>query len=497
LPTEPSTLHPFHGALWTLALRWSDRLIGFVSTLILARLLLPDDFGVYALASIMVGLADVLLDLGVHIALIQDRDAQREDYDTAWTLRVLQSALAATLLVALAEPLAGLLGEPRLGALLPWLALALLLGSLENIGVVDFQKQQRFDRDFRFFFSKRLVGFVLTITLALMLRSYWALAAGTLGQRLAGVVLSYVLHSYRPRLSWRRAHKIWIFSRWILLQNVGVYLEQRLDKILVGKREPTALVGAYAVADEIAAMPGTELLAPLNRTLLPALAARMHEPAQVREMYLLALSMQCLLGFPASVGLAMVADRVVAILLGPNWTAAIALLEWLALGGVVAAMTASGRYLLLAAGRSRALAAISWLQIAVFLAVAILGFAHLTATGIAALRVVAGALAGIVILVLLFKRFPLLSIGDLMRNMLRPALATAVMALGLTGLEALIAERTGLMMLSTLVVGGVMLYVSAALGLWIIAGRPDGAERIILSSKFSDRRCITRLIGKV
>lgn len=313
---DPSTGHPFHGALWTLALRWTDRLIGFVSTLILARLLLPNDFGVFALASIIAGLADVLLDLGVHIALIQDPAPQREDYDTAWTLRIVQSALAAMLLLLLAQPLAGLLDEPRLAPLLPWLAVALLLGSLENIGVVDFQKQQHFDQDFRFFFSKRVVGFVLTITLALVLRSYWALVAGTLGQRMVGIVLSYVLHPYRPQFSLRRAGKIWGFSRWILLQNVGIYLEQRLDKILVGKREPTALVGAYAVADEIAAMPGTELLAPLNRTLLPVLAARMDKPDQVREAYLLALSVQCLIGFPAAVGLVMTADQVVALLLG-------------------------------------------------------------------------------------------------------------------------------------------------------------------------------------
>ncbi|WP_081756013.1 oligosaccharide flippase family protein [Candidatus Contendibacter odensensis] len=474
-PEDHSTPNPFRGAFWTLAMRWSDRLIGLASTLILARLLLPDDFGVFALASIVVGLADVLLDLGVHIALLRDPHPQREDYDTAWTLRILQSILAAALLITLASPLAASLGEPRLISLLPWLAGALLVGSAENIGIVDFQKQQRFDRDFRFFFTKRVIGFIITTGIALALGSYWALVVGTWGQRLFGVALSYALHPYRPHLSLRHSKKIWAFSRWILLQNIGIYLEQRMDKLLVGKCESAAWVGTYSVADEIASIPGTELLAPLNRALLPALVAQLHEPARVRETYLLALSVQCLIGFPASVGLMLVADQAVAILLGPHWLEAIVLLKWLSIGGLVAAMTASGRYLLLAAGHAKSLAVTSWLQVVLFALTATVAFPIMNAERIAILRVVVAFITGSVVLAFLLRRFPIVNGSDIVRAIIRPLVATAIMTMAVISLQssawvigsgALIAE----------VVLGVTVYVLMIIGLWRVVGRPNGAE---------------------
>ena len=90
------------GALLVVGMRWTDRLIGFVSTLILARLLLPEDFGIVAMASIIVGLIATLLDLGVGSALIQNKHAAREEFDTAWTLRLMQAVFVALFIWLLA-----------------------------------------------------------------------------------------------------------------------------------------------------------------------------------------------------------------------------------------------------------------------------------------------------------------------------------------------------------------------------------------------------------
>ena len=103
-PNPPPS--PFRGAGWVLAIRWGDRLLGIASTLVLARLLVPAEFGIFALASIVVGLADVLLDLGVHVALLRDPNAGRVEYDSAWTLRLAQSAVAAIVVTAAAYPAA-------------------------------------------------------------------------------------------------------------------------------------------------------------------------------------------------------------------------------------------------------------------------------------------------------------------------------------------------------------------------------------------------------
>ena len=190
------SVSPAKGALLVVGMRWSDRLIGVISTLILVRLLVPADFGIVAMASIVVGLVDTLLDLGVGSALIQNRHAGRDEFDTAWTLRLAQSALAAIVLWFIAPYAAESFRDPRVLDVLRLMALTVLLGGFENIGIVSFQKNMEFGRDFRFFFLRRLSGFSATIVLAFLLHSYWAMVIGALVGRLAGVGLSFVLHDF-------------------------------------------------------------------------------------------------------------------------------------------------------------------------------------------------------------------------------------------------------------------------------------------------------------
>src|SRR5690606_22822899 len=116
--TKAGTTSVLRGAVLTVGMRWTDRLIGLVSTLILARLLVPEDIGIIAMSSMVVALADMLLDLGVAAALIQNRDATREHFNTAWTIRLIQMC-ASALLVLLAAPLAGAwFDEPRVASVL-------------------------------------------------------------------------------------------------------------------------------------------------------------------------------------------------------------------------------------------------------------------------------------------------------------------------------------------------------------------------------------------
>jgi O-antigen/teichoic acid export membrane protein len=218
------------GAALAITMRWSDRMIGLASTLILARLLVPEDFGIIAMASLVVGLLDVLLDLGVNVALIQNRNAEPAHYDTAWTLRLLQTVVSATL-IASGAPLAGdYFGDQRVVAVLQAMSIGLVLMGLENIGVITFQKNMQFGLDFRFIFTKRIAGFLATIAAAWFLRSYWALVIGTLVSKTTGVLLSYAMHPMRPRISFEKFREIFGVSQWMLIRSIGGYLDNNLTK---------------------------------------------------------------------------------------------------------------------------------------------------------------------------------------------------------------------------------------------------------------------------
>lgn len=169
-------------------MRWADRLIGVVSTIILARLLTPADFGIIATASIVIALADVLLEMGVWVVLMQTKNPTPAHYNTAWTIRFIQTSTM-TIIVLLAAPLAAdYFGIPELTAVIRVLAFTFLLEGLGNIWIITLQKEQQYTRDFNFMFIKRIASFVITIAGAVLSGSYWALVAGNLGGLLGCMV---------------------------------------------------------------------------------------------------------------------------------------------------------------------------------------------------------------------------------------------------------------------------------------------------------------------
>lgn len=476
--STPRSVSVMRGAALTIALRWTDRLLGIVSTLVLARLLVPADFGVIAMASLVVLFIDTLLDLGVNASLVQNRSADRHDYDTAWTLRLAQSALAAAIVAAVAPLAAGYFDDDRVEMVLWVMAIAVVVAGFENIGIVSYQKNMEFGREFKFFFLRRLAGFIATLLLALWLRNYWAMVFGTLASRLVGVGLSYGMHDFRPRLSFARLRALWSFSQWMLVRNLGSYGAQQIDKIVLGPRAGATTLGAYHLADDIAAMPVTELLAPIGRVLFPAFVNAAHDPQALRRSFTLAFGIQMLIGLPAGVGLALVADTAVPLLLGPQWLPAIPLLQILALISVATALTHGAGYLLLALGKIRLQAIFVWGQFLLLAGLLVLVFPQADAAGIAQTRLAVGVLAMLLFLGMALHAVPVLLLRDLLATGWRPAIATTAMAALLTQWSPPDTLPLALRFLAEVGAGGTA-YAATLLLLWWLAGMPAGPERYL------------------
>src|SRR5262249_8877912 len=175
-------------------------------------------------------------------------------------------------LLAVAPIGAAYFAEPRATVVIRFLALRALVGGFENIGVALFRKNQEFAKDFRYLVIQKTVSFVLTLVLALVLRNYWALAAGIVAGRALGVLLSDGMHPYRPRPSLAKAREMWSFSLWILLFNMGEFLNSKTDEFVVGGIAGTATMGHYNVAADVATAPTVELILPTERALFPVFA---------------------------------------------------------------------------------------------------------------------------------------------------------------------------------------------------------------------------------
>jgi O-antigen/teichoic acid export membrane protein len=355
------------GSAWMIGFRLLDRSVGLISMLVLARVLTPADFGLVAMATAMIAFVELFGWLGLDVALIQRPGATREHFDSAWTMNVLIGASVALVLLLSAWPLAWFYGDSRLTALVVFLCLGPLIQGSENIGVVAFRKELNFDREFRFLLSKRLLSFAITVSLALWLRSYWALAIGMVSGRVAGVAISYALHPFRPRWSLSRSGDLLHFSVWLVVQNVFVFLKDRAPDFIIGKFAGAHALGMWSLANELSNLVGTELIMPMNRAALPTYSKLAEDRAALAAAYLSATGLVALLVMPMVVGLAAVAPMVVAVLLGPQWHEVGPLISLLAFHGLVDVFPRTAAAAVLASGRPVVYVKIYALQVCVLL----------------------------------------------------------------------------------------------------------------------------------
>ena len=227
------------GATWMLGFKLVDRGIGVVSILILARLLVPADFGLVAVATAIVGIIALLAQFSFDTALIQDQRAGRDSYDTAWTISLAFGLMIALVLLALARPIAIFYEEPRLEAVMYFLALGSVFEGCQNIGVVAFRKDLQFHKEFIFLAGRKMVGFLVTVPLAFLWRDHWALVAGIVASKGATLIMSFVMHPYRPRLSLAAWRKLFHFSKWLMINNVIFTIRDRLADFIIAKTAGT------------------------------------------------------------------------------------------------------------------------------------------------------------------------------------------------------------------------------------------------------------------
>ena len=250
-------------------MRLCDRVIGLASTIVLARLLTPADFGLVAMATSVIALIELATAFGFDVALIQKPTLERRDFDSAWTLSIILYCGCAVVISVVSVPVAVFYGDPRLVKVMLLIGVGWIFSGLENSRIVEFRRSMDFAREFVFSASKRLVGFIVTITAAIVLRNYWALIIGMVTSRAVGCAISYLMIPCRPRIDLSAAGHLLKFSRWLLVNNAMLVSVVRFPHFLIGKILGPQALGLFTVAYDIATLPATELSAPVNRAALP------------------------------------------------------------------------------------------------------------------------------------------------------------------------------------------------------------------------------------
>jgi O-antigen/teichoic acid export membrane protein len=344
------------GIIWMIGARLADRLIGIVSTLILARLLVPGDFGLVAMATAIGAILDLLGAFSFDLALIQKKNTERKHYDTVWTFNVLFGVGCGLCLIGFAEVAARFYSEPRLASVMYVLSLSYFLNAFTNVGLVSFRKDLNFDKEFKYIFSRRVITFLVTISAAFLLRSHWALLLGMTTGRLVSLVMSYAMNDYRPRFSLAASRELLSFSKWLLINNILFFLLHRGCTFVIGRLYGASTLGIYTISYEISSLPSTELVAPINRVMFPGFS-KMRDVDQISQAYLKLFGLLTLVILPIGIGIAAVASPLVATVLGDKWLAAIPVIQLLAIHGAIGATQGNNGVVWLALGHPRKLTA--------------------------------------------------------------------------------------------------------------------------------------------
>jgi len=464
-----------NGALWMIALRWAIRLTGLVSTVILARLLMPQDFGIVAMAMIVVSTLEIFNQTGQKLVLIRLENPTKDHFDSAWTVSFLIGlGIAATILAA--SPLAEFyFHEPKVEPVMQCLALRAVLGGLENIGTVNFRRDMKFNTFFAYNVYPKLISFTITITLAFILRNYWALVAGILVGQLSLIVLSYVMHPHRPRFTFSKVGEIWSFSIWTFFRSVGYYLNGQVDQIAVGGFGGAALMGRYAVATDVAQSPGREINEPMVAVLYPVMSRLQHDMAALRDCYLKTLGWTAFICAATGMGVALVAPDMQELVLGDKWNGIAPMMIWLAIGGAITGLGTGAYSLFDALNQPKVGARMIWIRLALLGAVvAPIAFWTRNLIDIAICRALGEAL----FLPGLFHavhRVTGITFKQYVQTLYRPFLASLVMAAAVITMNVLVPLPGNYRLIADIVLGG-SVFLSSSWVLWNVAGRPSSPE---------------------
>ena len=321
---------------WSLSGDWLARGLSIIKMIVLARILVPQDFGVFGLVMLSVGCLSVLSEIGIEAALIQKGRIHRDDLNTAWTMAIIRGALLFLLLFLMAGSIAHYFNHDDLKPLLQVMAICFILEGLTNIGVVYFQKDIDFKKKVKIELLSDLCGSLTAVLLALFLKSVWALVIGSIIWRMSYCLLSYQMHSYRPRifLDRERSASLVHFGKHIFWISVVTFIVTSGDNVLVGKILGLNLLGYYTMAYTIANIPVTSLASIIGRISFAAYSVVESDRDRLKEAFRKTFGATLLILLPLAVLIIVLSEDFIRLFLGPRWLPMAGVLQILCLLGL-------------------------------------------------------------------------------------------------------------------------------------------------------------------
>lgn len=302
------------------------------STVVLARLLLPSDFGLIAMVIAVTGFVEMFKDAGLSTATVQRKDITHEQVSTLFWINVLLGVAATFVIAALAPVVAAFYAEPKLIPITMVLAGAMIFGGLTTQHQALLRRQMRFKALAIIQVSAMAMGIIVAIVMAILGFGYWALVGNICAAAATNAVLVWVFCDWRPGLPRRGcgAMSMLKFGGNVTGFSFLNYFTRNADNVIIGFVMGSGPLGIYSKAYNLLMLPIRQINAPVGAVMVPSLSRLQDNPVRYKRAYLQAMSALAMVGMPVVVVAYVLAHEMVFVLLGSEWAQAATVFRWLA-----------------------------------------------------------------------------------------------------------------------------------------------------------------------
>lgn len=371
MPRQPQSLGGFNtdhlqadlkgrsvrGGLLNLTSQGVQFLIQFISTVVLARLLTPADFGLVAMVATVTGLGQAFADLGLSEATIQRKDINHDQVSILFWINVAIGLGLTLATVALAPALAWFYRDPRLINITLVLSLTFLIGGLRVQPDALLKRQMRFSS----LAVRDVVSYGLAVTVAITLArggaGYWALVALPMTLNFTQMVLTVLMVNWRPGLPRRDANvrSMIAFGSNVAASYFIVTVNRNADNVLIGWYWGASPLGLYSRAYNLLMLPVRQLTASASSVAIPAFSRTQDDPEHLARYYLRAANLIMWIGAPLFAFLFVVAKPLIGIVLGNQWQEAAPVFQILAISALGQLLLELSIWLFVGRGQSKQL----------------------------------------------------------------------------------------------------------------------------------------------
>ncbi|MCH6257381.1 lipopolysaccharide biosynthesis protein [Puniceicoccaceae bacterium K14] len=453
------------GGVVTLVSQGLTIAIQLASTVFLARLLSPYDYGLLAMITSVTAFAGLFRDLGLSSAAIQKSDLTDDQQVKLFWFNI-ALGLAITLLVAASAPIVSFFfKEPRLTSATIALSFTFLLGSIGSQSSASLSRSFKFARKSIASILGAFVTLVVALTMALNGFEYWSLVWGNLAGAATTTILLCMLSEFRPKIRIKKTETSSLirFGAHITAFDLVNYFHRNLDNLLIGRLHGSIELGLYSRAYSLLLLPLGAIRSPLMSVAYPVMSTLQKEPVLFRSYYRRTTLLLALLGMPLTAFLFCSSETVIMLLLGAKWKHVSDIFSVLAITGFVQPTLSLIGLVLMSLGATK-----KYLMFGVANAICVsIGFCigvRFGAMGVAISYAISIYTTSVPFLIIFLKGTPV-SLGDYVRSIAFPAMAAIIAIIPTYGVSVFLQSSSNLLLV---LVKGVVYFLSFITVVWLV-----------------------------